>query len=95
MTPYTMAASQWHDADLPLQYAFGYLSSTGSLVIQLKSQLAHSSSLLPAGQDTSEFNVSCQLQVHDSYLAYSSMSTLVMVKKAVLQASFLLSFGEN
>jgi hypothetical protein len=89
-----MAASQWHDADLPLQYAFGYLSTTGSLVIQLKSQLAYSSSLLPAGQDTSGFNVSCQLQVYDSYLAYSPMNAHVTVKRAVIQASALLSLGK-
>jgi hypothetical protein len=90
-----MAASQWHDVDLPLQYAFGYLSTTGSLVIQSKTQLAYSSSLLPAGQDTSGFNVSCQLQVYDSYLAYSSMNTYVTVKKVVIQPSALLSLGKN
>lgn len=94
MTSFTMSGSQWYDSDLPLQYAFGYLSATGSPVMQMSSQIAYYSSLLPAGQDTSGFNISCELQVYDSYLANSSASALVTVKKVVIQASALLALGK-
>ena len=92
---FSMAAASWSDLDLPLQYAFGYTSATGLLVMQKVSQTAFTSSLLPAGQDSNGFNITCQAQVFDSYLAYSGISTTVTVTKVALKQSALLLLGNN
>lgn len=92
---FTLFASLWSDPDLPLQYAFGYESSSADLVMQSLTQMAYVSTILPAGQDINGFNLSCQAQVFDSYLAFSSAAFSVTVHKVVIQASALLSLGEN
>lgn len=92
---FTLSAPLWSDTDLPLQYAFGYQSATGALAMQALRQAAYTSTILPAGQDTSGYNVSCQVQVFDSYLAYSSAAFTVTVHKAVIKASALLSLGKH
>jgi REJ domain len=91
---FTLSAPLWSDPDLPIQYAFGYQSTSGDLVMQAVRQAAYTSSILPAGQDTAGYNVSCQVQVYDSYLAYSSAAFTVTVHKVVIKAAALLSLGE-
>jgi REJ domain len=90
-----MAASSWTDQDLPLQHAFGYCSATGVVVMQPMSQTAFTSAPLPAGQDTNGFNITCQAQVFDSYIAYSRSTCTVTVTKAALKSSALFSLGDN
>ena len=90
-----MAASSWTDQDLPLQYAFGYTSATGLLVMQPMSQTAFTFAPLPTGQDTNGFNITCQAQVFDSYLAYSRINATVTVTKVALKSSALFSLGNN
>ena len=65
----------------------------GTSVLQAQATIAYSSTLLPAGQDISDYNVSCLLRVFDSYNAYSSLRTLVRVKKLVITPAALLSKG--
>ena len=93
-TIFTMSASQWFDSDLPLQYAFGFVTSTGALSMLPRSPLAYGSTILPAGQDTSGFLIPCQLQVFDSYLAYSSVNLTVTVRKSNIAPDVLFSKGE-
>ena len=92
---FSMTASSWSDQDLPLQYAFGYTSARGLLVMQPMSQTAFISAPLPAGQDTNGFNITCQAQVFDSYLAYSRINATVTVTKVALKSSALLSLGNK
>jgi REJ domain len=91
---FILSAQLWSDPDLPLQYAFGYKSSSADLIMQPLKRTAYTSTILPAGQDISGYNVSCQVKVYDSYLAFSSAAFTVTVHNVVIKASALLSLGE-
>eukprot|EP00597_Dinobryon_sp_UTEXLB2267_P010423 CAMPEP_0170102732 /NCGR_PEP_ID=MMETSP0020_2-20130122/3057_1 /TAXON_ID=98059 /ORGANISM="Dinobryon sp., Strain UTEXLB2267" /LENGTH=1386 /DNA_ID=CAMNT_0010326131 /DNA_START=159 /DNA_END=4316 /DNA_ORIENTATION=+ len=55
------------DEDLPLEYQFGYFSFGNKLIIQLKSELAVVSSILPSGLEKHFTNTT--LEVFDSFSA--------------------------
>jgi hypothetical protein len=49
-TVFALSASQWSDADLPLSFIFGYVTTSSSLVtLQSRSAAAFALSQLPAG----------------------------------------------
>jgi hypothetical protein len=73
--PFTFAASQWIDSDIPLTYAFGFLSVTGVLQqVQSQSQLNYGTTVLPAGLDSLNYTVTCSAIIYDSLNANSSSS---------------------
>ena len=94
-TKYKMYTSQWYDDDLPLQYSFGFIAPTGSLILFAKKQMSNSIALLPAGQDSADFELSCQMRVFDSYDAYSSLNKTVNVKKHQLSNSDYKKIGKR
>ena len=79
---FTFSASRWWDADLPINYAFGFTSpSAGTLtVVQALSQHLFTTTSLPAGQDTSNYTLACQMLVYDSYLSSAAAAQTVHVK---------------
>ena len=90
---FTMVASLWMDSDLPLSYSFAYLSTGGRMRnVQQLSPQSFSASILPAGQDINGYNVSCEVQVYDSFQANSSMLTIVKVVEVKLETSALADF---
>jgi hypothetical protein len=79
---FTLAAFQWVDSDIPLSYAFGFLSVDGVLQqIQSQSKLNYGSTVLPAGLDSMNYTVSCSAVVYDSLDANISSVALVHVMK--------------
>ena len=79
---FTFSASRWWDTDLPINYAFGFTSpSSGTLtVVQPLSQHFFTTTSLPAGQDTSNYTLACQMLVYDSYLSSTASTQIVHVK---------------
>ena len=94
-TKYKMFTSQWYDDDLPLQYSFGFQAPSGSLTLFSRNQMSTSIARLPAGQDSLDFKLSCQLRVFDSYDAYSSLNKTVTVKKHQLSNSDYKEIGKR
>ena len=80
---FTFSASRWWDSDLPINYAFGFITpSSGTLnVVQALSQQLFTSTSLPAGQDTSNYTLACQMLVYDSYLSSTAAMQTVQVKQ--------------
>jgi hypothetical protein len=69
-TPFGFSASLWQDDDLPLTYAFGFLSKSVSQAfqpLQAASQLTYGSFLLPIGSDSKQFALTCAAQIFDSF----------------------------
>ena len=89
-TQFSFTASNWQDEDLPLSYAFGFISSTGSLLnIQSKSEQSYGVSTLPAGPDFLENVLECVMQVYDSMNAHFGASNYTTVKRSTLSAADL------
>ena len=88
---FTFSASRWWDTDLPINYAFGFVSpSSGSLsVVQTLSQRIYTTTSLPAGQDTSNYTLACQMLVYDSYLSSTAATQTVQVKKSIVSNAAL------
>jgi hypothetical protein len=85
---FTMTASQWQDADLPLYFQFGFYSQSGIYQItQTLSQASYGSTLLPGGTSTSNYSVSCVVNIFDSYFANSSTSSSVQVLRLSISTS--------
>jgi REJ domain len=95
LTTFNVAASLWYDLDLPLSYAFGFVSNSGSLVISSISETAYVDTIYAAGQDINGFNVTTVVRVYDSTLAYTTATASVTVRKSstALSPSSLLSIG--
>ena len=92
-TTFTMSASLWTDTDLPLTYSFGYIATSGQISsVRGLSPISYVGSYLPSGLDTAKFNVSCQVQVFDSYMANSSSFASVRVREVVTNSSSLQKF---
>ena len=83
---FTFSASRWWDSDLPINYAFGFItpSSRTLNVVQALSQQLFTTTLLPAGQDTSNYTLACQMLVYDSYLSSTAAVQTVQVKPSQL-----------
>ena len=83
---FTFSASRWWDSDLPINYAFGFITpSSGTLnVVQALSQHLFTTTSLPAGQDTSNYTLACQMLVYDSYLSSAAATQTVHVKPSVV-----------
>jgi hypothetical protein len=81
VTSFTLRAYGWEDDDLPLKYDFFYFWHTLSAMIPIESRVERSNiqSSLPAGSDIDGFNLTCYVQIYDSYYAYSTTSTTVTV----------------
>jgi hypothetical protein len=91
-----MSASLWSDPDLPLEYAFGFIDALGTFVGPLESiKKAFVTTQLAAGQDISDYNVTCHLRVSDSFSAFSSLSALVQVTELTIAPAALLSKGDK
>ena len=104
-TSFVFSCSRWIDADLPLTFVFGYLSSSGQQVmLRSRSEASFSSNQLPAGQrrllspSDGYLNILTGIsQVYDSYLASSYIEAQVEVKEKTTQLSTIdiLSFVQN
>ena len=83
---FTFSASRWWDTDLPINYAFGFITpSSGTLnVVQALSQQLFTTTSLPAGQDTSNYTLACQMLVYDSYLSSAAAMQTVHVKPSTV-----------
>jgi hypothetical protein len=82
---FTLYANNWVDADLPLTYLFGFVSSSfGSfMTLQSQSEVNFASSLLPSGSG-SDSALSCGVEIFDSYNAnYTSYSTVQVTAMSV------------
>jgi hypothetical protein len=80
--PFTFVATQWYDADLPLQYQFGYISNSGAAVaLRSKSETAYWTGKLTAGSTINGFAVNCSAQVIDSLEAGRVVYDVVRVQK--------------
>ena len=79
---FTFSASRWWDTDLPINYAFGFITPTSPTlnVVQALSQQLFTITSLPAGQDTSNYTLGCQMLVYDSYLSSAAAMQTVHVK---------------
>jgi hypothetical protein len=80
-TLFSFACSRWQDDNLPLQYQFSYLTSTGNkLTMRSIAETSFTSLTLPAGENNRGNNIQAIADVFDSYLANVSSSTLVKVR---------------
>ena len=77
---FEFSAYRWNDEDRPLSFAFSYYDSKKQLQeIKARSEISLASSLLPAGQDINNFNITCTAQVYDVYDAYTIATQAVRV----------------
>ena len=85
-TAFTLFTSSWYDADLPVQYQFGFVSSiTGStLVVRSKSEYTYSYSYMPSGLSSNNYLTIAQLIVYDNLNATSSSTKMVYVYPSTL-----------
>jgi hypothetical protein len=89
-TWFSMIGLGWVDEDLPLSFQFGYLQSTSSSLILLRSklQLSHTSSLLPFGtqrlMDDSSSNLTCVVIVFDQLDSPSTANSTVLIDEKEL-----------
>ena len=83
---FTFSASRWWDSDLPINYAFGFITpSSGTLnVVRALSQHLFTTTSLPAGQDTKDYALACQMLVYDSYLSSTTATQTVRVQPSVV-----------
>ena len=82
VTKFSFLAAQWYDADLPLQYQFSYIATSGTEVtLCSKAETAFGSATLPAGLQVLNYSVSCVARVYDSYSAASFATHSVTVHK--------------
>lgn len=88
-TLFQFAASLWVDSNLPLTFAFGFLSTTGSFqVLQSQSASSYGSSMLPAGPQAVNYFLTTVGQIYDSFNANSTAtaSAQVLVYQGTSQA---------
>lgn len=88
--PFVFAASLWQDDDLPLTYAFGFLSKTVSAAFQAlqpRSELTYGTYLLPVGSDARNYALICAAQIFDSYEV--NTTSLVQVQVTVASTTAL------
>ena len=89
-TTFSFANFLWTDEDLPLEYQMGYISSANVLIVlQSKSEYPGTSSLLPAGMDSSLNILQCFSQVYD---ALNANSTSLFATKVTHGEIFSLAF---
>jgi hypothetical protein len=80
-TLFSFSCARWQDDNLPLQYQFSYLTSTGNkLTMRSIAETSFTSLTLPAGENSRGNNIQGIADVFDSYLANVSSSTLVKVR---------------
>jgi hypothetical protein len=80
---FTYCSLQWFDDELPLTYEFGYISFTGTpTVLQSRSLVSYSKSVLPAGLDSAGHIVSLFSQIFDVLDSNSSANARVTVTEA-------------
>jgi hypothetical protein len=80
--PFTFVAAQWYDADLPLQYQFGYVANSGAeVILRSKSETSYGTVVLTAGPAALNYSVTCTVQVFDSLSARNTASRSVTVRK--------------
>jgi hypothetical protein len=80
-TKFNFLASNWIDDNLPLSYKFGYLDSSRHVIfVRDRAGINSALSLLPPGVTQSHDNLLCLLRVFDSFDAYNSWNTSVVVQ---------------
>lgn len=85
---FTFEADNWFDDNLPLSYAFSYLSRNGDdMLVQSRSERPFTSTVLPAGAVSSNYSVACVLTVFDGMLAASLAQEIVTVKNSSASAT--------
>ncbi|RYG70432.1 hypothetical protein EON64_00125, partial [archaeon] len=82
-TMFSFVASDWSDPDLPITYLFAFLSpnSGASMTAQGRSQTSFVSTSLPAGKASNGNNITCTVQVFDSYSSSVTVSAVVRVNE--------------
>jgi hypothetical protein len=84
-TIFTWFASEWSDIDLPLTYQFGFLSDLSSgnseVIVRKRLETTYANSMLPAGSTVKNFTVTAVINVYDSYDAYATAQTDVVVQQ--------------
>jgi hypothetical protein len=84
-TLFSFSCARWQDDNLPLQYQFSYLTSTGNkLTMRSIADTSFTSLTLPAGENTRGNDVQGIADVFDSYLANVSSSATVKVRASSL-----------
>jgi hypothetical protein len=80
-TLFSFSCARWQDDNLPLQYQFSYLASTGNkLTMRSIAETSFTSLTLPAGENSRGYSIQGVADVFDSYLANVSSSALVKVR---------------
>jgi len=86
--PFTFAASEWFDDNLPLQYQFAQVSASGvDVTLRSKKESAFGTSALTAGLKVNNYTVTCVVTVFDSLAASTRSTTTVSVYKLALTGS--------
>ena len=85
---FLFSTSKWTDDELPLSYAFGYISlGNAKSMMELQrrkevSSLAHV--MLPGGEESRNFSLTCTVAAYNNLNAKSQLNTFVIVKRAFL-----------
>lgn len=93
LTLFSSSTYLWYDVDLPLQYAFGFLTSTGALMLSPISENPYTTSFYAAGLDSNGYNTSIVAQVYDSYLAFSTVTSNINVLPSYMTGHVLMQLG--
>ena len=81
---FTLATYLWQDENLPLSYEFGFLTSIGLFqTIRAASEETSGSFLLPAGQDFSNYNLTCEAIIYNSVYMNTTVQSVVRVLPSV------------
>jgi hypothetical protein len=90
---FTLSCTQWQDDHLPLQYSFGYLTTSGNrAVLTSLTQSSFKNTQLSAGLKSEGYLVNCFAEIFDNYLAKSTVGMVVTVKEKVLSSKQINSF---
>jgi hypothetical protein len=83
-TLFSLQASSWSDADLPLSYQFGFVSATSdeAMVLQGRSEAATAASRLAGGREERRYEVQCFAQIFDGLNAAAYTTTIATVTPA-------------
>jgi len=81
-TLFTFSANQWTDDNLPLTYMFGFVSNGKNMIIQGRSELSYSKTMLSSGHESNMYNVNCIIMVYDTLDAFTQDNINVKVTKS-------------
>jgi hypothetical protein len=91
--PFTFSCQHWLDDNLPIQYSFGYITTSGSKsLITSPSETAFKSTQLPGGLNNNGYQVTCVVDITDSFAAKSTAVSNIIVKVQDLSTEKVNSF---